>query len=391
MRPVHGRFLTEIHVTTAPYSRPSAAASARRTRQVISDNTLGWAIVGASAMARRNIVPAIRNQPPLIEEDVRYPVSSSAVVGIFSRDAARARMFADEAFIPHAFVNLTDLIERQDVHCVYVGGHPRHHMQVTLAALAAGKHVLCETPMALNLEEATTMAHTAASAGLRLGVNYVRRADPAVRTMREMVVRRDIGDVLGARVTNMTLLEPAMQTWRLLPGGGGAVLHRVVHSVDLVRYLLRDEIASVYARSTLQILSNVVEEDVISQLKMRRTGRIVELRDSFLVPHNMTRMEIFGSAGTLIANNCLVDEPHSELLLVQNQRQFEAPIELSNPYVEAVKRFNDAVRNAGQLLAGSGDGLNNLAVALAIQESAKTGRPLAIPTPGRQVDDRSVI
>jgi 1,5-anhydro-D-fructose reductase (1,5-anhydro-D-mannitol-forming) len=378
-------------MTASPYSPLSAGANTRRTRQVISDSTLGWAIVGASSMARRNVVPAIRNQPPLAEEDVRYPVSSSVVVGVFSRDAARARMFADQAFIPHAFVNLTDLIERQDVHCVYVGGHPRHHMQVTLAALVAGKHVLCETPMALSLEEATAMAHTAASAGLRLGVNYVRRADPAVQTMREMVVRREIGDVLGARVTNMTLLEPALQTWRLLPGGGGAVLHRVVHSVDLVRYLLRDEIASVYGRSTLQILSNVVEEDVTSQLEMRRTGRIVELRDSFLVPHNATRLEIFGSAGTLVANNCFVDEPDSELLLIQNQRQIEVPLEPSNPYVEAVRRFNQAVRDAGQPLAGSGDGVNNLTVSLAIQESAKLGRKLVIPSADRQVDDHSVI
>ncbi len=96
------------------------------------------------------------------------------MVGVFSHDVARARQFADEAQIAHAFVNLTDLLERHDVHCVYVGGHPRHHAQTTLAALAAGKHVLCETPMALSLDDATAMAHTAAAAGLQFGMNCAR-------------------------------------------------------------------------------------------------------------------------------------------------------------------------------------------------------------------------
>ncbi len=149
-----------------------------------------------------------------------------------------------------------------------------------------------------------------------------------------MLVRREIGDILGGRVHNLSLLEPALQTWRILPNGGGVIFNRSIHSIDLVRWLLRDEIASVYARSTLQILSNVVEEDVVCQFEMRRTGRIIQVHDSFLVPHNTTKIEIYGSAGTLVARNCFVDEPASELLLVQNQRRMVVPLEAMNPYQE---------------------------------------------------------
>jgi 1,5-anhydro-D-fructose reductase (1,5-anhydro-D-mannitol-forming) len=363
----------------------------RPVRHVIGDATLGWGIVGASSMAGRCVIPAIREQSPLPESGVRYPVTNSRVVGIFSHDVARARRFADAAQIPHVFVNLTDLLARQDIHCVYIGGLPRRHAQSALAALGAGKHVLCETPMALSLDDATAMAHTAASAGLQLAVNYARRADPAIQAMRQLLIKREIGDVLGGRMVNMVLLKPSLQTWRLQPNGGGVALNHTIHGIDLVRYLLRDEIAAVYARSSLQILTNEVEEDVVAHLEMRRTGRIIEVHDSFLIPHITTLVELYGSAGTLTARNCFVDDKESELLLLRNQRQTLLPLGSAHPYRELLARFQAAVRGQGQPLAGSGDGLHNLSAAIAILESIRTGRRVRIPRTARHLDDRSVV
>ena len=59
--------------------------------------------------------------------------------------------FADRHAIPHAYLNLADLLAHPDIQCIYVGNHPRHHSQTVMAALAAGKHVLCEPPLALDL------------------------------------------------------------------------------------------------------------------------------------------------------------------------------------------------------------------------------------------------
>jgi 1,5-anhydro-D-fructose reductase (1,5-anhydro-D-mannitol-forming) len=389
--PADHSFPAIANVTTSAQTSPDPESWHRRTRHVIGDETLGWAIVGASNMARQHIVPAIRSQPPILETGTRYPVTNSNVVGIFSHDVARARQFSNESLIPHVFVNLADLLNRHDVHCVYVGGHPRHHAQTTLAALAAGKHVLCETPMALSMDEATAMAHTASSAGLQLGVNYVRRADPAVQTMRQLLIKREIGDILGGRMANLVLLEPSLHTWRLQPNGGGVILNRTIHDIDLVRFLLRDEVASVEAHSTLRILGNGVEEDIAAHLVMRRTGRIIELRDSFLIPHNTTRIEIYGSAGTLSAYNCFVDTPDSELFHIQHQRYTALPLDDANLYRDSVDRFNAAVRTLEQPLAGSGDGLRNLEVALAIRESLQTGNRVHIPSDARHIDDRSVV
>ena len=166
-----------------------------------------------------------------------------------------------------------------------------------------------------------------------------------------------------------------MQTWRILPNGGGVIFNRSIHSIDLVRWLLRDEVASVYARSPVQILSNVVEEDVVAQLEMRRTGNIIQTHDSFLIPHNPTQIEIFGSAGTLAASHCFVDEPASELWLMQHETEHRSPAGTA----ATVSRRSSAASTtpceaSAQPLAGGGDGLHNLTVALAMRESMQSGR-----------------
>lgn len=376
---------------TTPASIPDSQPAPPRVRHVIGDATLGWAIFGASNAARHHVIPAIRSQPPLPESDVSYPVTNSRVVGVFSHDEARARQFADEMQIPLVFVNFADVLDRQDVDCVYVGGHPRHHARATLAALAAGKHVLCETPLALSLEDATAMTHTAASTGRHLAVNHFRRADPAISAMRQLLIQREIGDILGARSANMILLRPSLHTWRLLPNGGGVIFDRTIHDIDLIRYLLRDEVASVYARSSLQILSNVVDEDVVVHLEMRRTGRIMELRDSFLIPHNITGLDVYGSAGTLSARNCFTDDAESELLLLKHGRGTRLPIDHLHPCSESIARFHAAVRGEGQPLASGSDGLQNLAAALAVHESMRTSLPVALSPAPHALDDRSVV
>ncbi len=186
-----------------------------RHRALVGEETLGWAIVGAGAQAAQHILPAIRNQVDLPAPDLRYPLSNARIVGVFSRNENRGRSFAEANHIPHSFANLADLLARSDVHCVYVGGHPRHHAQSTLAALAAGKHVLVETPMALNVEDALAMAHTAVGRGLLLAVNYHRRADAALQAMQQLLAEGEIGDLLGGRIANTPLLPPALHTWRL--------------------------------------------------------------------------------------------------------------------------------------------------------------------------------
>jgi 1,5-anhydro-D-fructose reductase (1,5-anhydro-D-mannitol-forming) len=350
--------------------------------------TLGWGIVGASTIAAEAFVPALRRLPSL-EGSGRYPAPNSLPLGIFSHSEHRARAFADHHAIPHSFPNLADLLAQSSIHCIYVSNHPRHHAQTVLAALAAGKHVFCEPPLALSVDEAEKVAHTALDRGRILAVNYPRRGDPALRTLRDLLADHTIGDLLGGRISHTGLLPTVRQSWRLRPQGGGVLLDRTAHTVDLLRFLLRDEVETAYCVNTQQILGDQVEEDVISLLTLRRSRLVIQTHDSFVAAHTPTSAEFYGSSGILTVNHCWrIDRP-SELWLHRHDQTISVPFTASNPFLAAVQAFGHAVRTQGAPLAGGADGVNNLAILHAAQISLARGQRIPVALPMRRAVDRA--
>ena len=355
--------------------------SINQHRQQVGANSLGWGILGASQMAERWMVDAIRYQPAA---PGAAGIAGSWAVGVYSHNERRAQQFAQVTQLPHACLNLDDLLGRREIQCVYVGSHPRHHFPLTMAALAAGKHVLCETPLALTLDEAYMMEQAAADRGLLLGVNYAHRADPAIAQMRTLLAKQVIGDILGGRISNTTFLRPQAQTWRLQANGGGVLFDRTIHDLDLVRFLLDDEIAEVMATSGPRMLgSNTlgegappVEEDIYTTLRLARHNVIFHVHDSFLIPHNVTSIEVYGAAGTLIARDLFDSDAESQLLLLRNGQFTTVPVAPMNRYWQSIYHFNAAARTATALLATAHDGMVGLAAALAIRQSLEKRTPV---------------
>ena len=367
------------------------AALTPRPRHQPGEHTLGWGFVGASAVASRFMVAAIRTQTPMTAPSSRVAMTNGWIVGIFSHDETRARRFADANQIPHTFVNLADLLEHPEIQCVYISGHPRHHAQATLAALAAGKHVLCEMPLALDLNDALSATHTALNRGLTLAVNFQRRGDPAIRLLREMVGGGELGDLLGGCVDNIALLPSQQQTWRLRAQGGGVIWDRTVHDIDLLRYLLRDDIAAIYAMSTQHLLGAAVEEDVLSQVTMRRSGLVFQLHDSFLIPHGDTALELHGTTGTALVRHCFSAGLSTELWLTRHGRSTQLALPAADPYSESVHAFGTAVRTGALPLATGTDGVHSLLVAFAALESVRRSQRVLLDEPLRPVSDFSVL
>ena len=356
-------------------------ASINQHRQQVGADSVGWGILGASQMAERWMVDAIRYQP---SAPAALGTAGSWTVGIYSHNEQRAQQFAQTNQIPHAFVNLDDLLERREIQCIYVGSHPRHHFPMTMAALAAGKHVLCETPLALTLDEAYRMEQAAADRGLLLGINYARRAVPAIEQMRTLLAHQEIGDILGGRISNAVLLRPQFQTWRLQANGGGVVFDRTIHDVDLLRFLLEDEIAEVMVMSAPPMLGSrtqpagtkPVEEEVHTTVRLAQYNVLFQLHDSFLIPHNPTSVEIYGSAGALIARNVFENNDDSQLLLVRNEQISTLPVISLTPYWQSLYHFNQAVRAQTAPLATASDGVASLRVALSIRQSVEKRTPI---------------
>ncbi len=356
-------------------------ARTERHQRPVGAASIGWGILGASTVAQQRLLPVLRQQPP---PPAASQQTGAWAVSIYSHDEARAQHFAQQNQLPHADANLSDLLARPQIGCVYVASHPRHHFVLSLAALAAGKHVLCEAPLGLVGAEAEELTRFATARGLHLAVNHIQRAQPALQQLRNLLGQGAIGDLLGGRVSQTRLLPPRQQSWRLQPNGGGVILDQTTHSLDLLRFLLADEVAEVAAMSGQRLLGTRVEEDVLTQVRMARRGTLFHLHNSFIIPHNRTSVEIYGDTGTLIAYHCLPEEPAGELLLVRNQQQMALPVLSVDPYWHVVYIFQQAVQSNAPfitpLLASGQDGVRSLQLALAVQESVQKNQPVSLHT-----------
>src|SRR5688500_4138246 len=118
---------------------------------------LGWGLIGASTVARQYMIGAINAQP------------NGRVAAVASADLERGKRFAAENGIPRAYGKVESLLDDPAVDAVYVSTTNEWHREMTLAAARAGKHVLCEKPLALTLDDAREMVAACRDAGVVLG------------------------------------------------------------------------------------------------------------------------------------------------------------------------------------------------------------------------------
>jgi predicted dehydrogenase len=185
-----------------------------------------WGIIGCGDVARKRVAGAIQNDP------------NSELVAVCRRDEAKLRAFADEFQVSVATTSADDVIASAAVDAVYIATPVNLHGPQTIAAAAAGKHVLVEKPMAMSTVDCEAMIAACAKADVRLGVAYYRPFYPIVHRMQELIQSGEIGKVLSVSATTCTpfAIDPGDDGyWRVLPeaGGGGALMDIGSHRLDL--------------------------------------------------------------------------------------------------------------------------------------------------------------
>jgi len=326
---------------------------------------LRWALIGASDIAKTRMIKAINSQP------------NSRVEAVFSSNADRAKAYAAENKIPKAYDNLKTLLDDPQIDVVYISTTNDLHRDQALAAAAAGKHILCEKPLALSVDDARQMLKAAQAANVVLGTNHHLRNAVTHRTLRKLVKEGAIGKPLAARVFHAVYLPPRLQGWRLSrpEAGGGVILDITVHDTDTLRFVLDSEVEDVIARSATQGLANGGIEDAVMGVMYFRDGVLAQFHDAFTVKHAPTGLEIHGTEGSLFAVNVMTQDPVGRVVLRRDSEETE--IKLDPPedlYVHSIRHFNQAVMTGTQPFATGADGLRSLAVALAALESSKSGR-----------------
>jgi 1,5-anhydro-D-fructose reductase (1,5-anhydro-D-mannitol-forming) len=304
----------------------------------------------------------------------------STVAAVASSSQERARQYADELGIPKSYATVADLLAEPVIDAVYISTTNERHEPQVLAAIAAGKHVLCEKPLALSVGSARRMVAAAMSAGLVLGTNHHLRNAVTHRKMRELILIGAIGRPLAARVFHAVFLPPHLQGWRIdrPDAGGGVILDITVHDADTLRFALGDEVAEVTAMTASQGMSQAGLEDAVMGVMRFRNGVIAQFHDAFTTPHASTGFEVHGTDGSLYGRDVMTQRPVGTVSLRREGREVQVPLDYENFYERSVRCFNAAIRGEGEPAATGADGVQSLAVALAVQEAAETGQTVRV-------------
>ncbi len=329
---------------------------------------IGWGLIGASTIAREWMIDAIRAQP------------GGEIAAVLSSDAERGRRFAAENGIAASYTRLDDLLADPKVDAVYISTTNELHCPQTLSAAAASKHVLCEKPLALTLTDARRMVAACREAGVVMGTNHHLRNAATHRAMREAIKAGRIGKPVAARVFHAVYLPPHLQGWRIdkPEAGGGVVLDITVHDADTLRFVLDDEPIEVVAlEQSVGFAKPGLEDGAMAVIRFG-SGLVAQIHDAFTVPYAGTGFEVHGGEGSLMARDVMIQRPGGEVQLRTQSGVETLPIEHEHLYARALRHFHAAIRGEGEPAATGEDGVRSLALALAVQKSARESRRVAL-------------
>lgn len=332
-----------------------------------------WALIGASTIASEHMIKALRS------------VDGGRIDWIVSAAKDRGLAFAQQHGIPRATTDLTDALADPAVDAVYISSTNDKHFAQAMAAISAGKHVICEKPLAMTVAQAVEMAQAAQQAKVGFATNHHLRCAGSHRAIRSLIAAGQLGKVLSLRIHHAVHLPPHLQGWRITDAaaGGGVIADITVHDADCVRFLLGEDPVSVVAMATTSGLGQGVEDSVMSVWDMP-SGAMVMAHESFTHRFAGSGLEVHGTDASIFARGIMTQSPVGRIVLVNTAGEETVPYADHDLYCEGVRQFVAAAAGTGRPAADGADGVKSLAVALAVRDAAKSGQRTIIAYGGQQ-------
>jgi len=324
-----------------------------------------WGVIGTANIAITKVIPAMQRS------------ASSQVVAIASRDTERAQRIARALGIPRAYGSYEALLADADVEAVY-NPLPNHlHVPWSVRAAEAGKHVLCEKPLALSTKEARDLLAVRERTGLAIGEAFMVRAHPQWSTVHQLVSTGRIGELrLIVGHFSYHRRDPNDVRSRV-DWGGGVLLDIGCYPTHLSRWLFGEEPEHVIG--ILERDPELSVDRLVSAILRFPSGQATFTCGGQLVPYQ--RMQIFGTQGRIeveIPFNAPNDRP-CRIFVDDGRDTMGGGIEvietaMADQYELQADRFAEAVRGVGSVPVPLEDAVLNMAVLDALFRSGRTGR-----------------
>lgn len=326
------------------------------------------AIIGAGLQCRR--------RAPVIKES-----REDKLVAIASKEPAHAEAMAKQ-FGCAAVKTWQEILQRTDVDSIIICTPPHVHAEISIAALKAGKNVLCEKPLCRTIKEAEDMLKTARETKRVLKCGFNHRHHPAIWEAKRLLDRGDLGRPMFARCRYGICGRPGYEKeWRADPeqAAGGQFIEQGTHALDLFRWFMGDAAEVVCMTNRQYFTEQPLDESGMAIVRMK-SGATASLHTTMTNWKNIFSFEVFGADGYVHAEG--LGASYGVETLSIGKRDFDAPfqdrvIEYRGGDIswrDEWKEFSAAVREGREPMGNGEDGREAMKMALAAYESEKTGR-----------------
>jgi len=324
-----------------------------------------WGILGAADIAVKKVIPAMQRG------------ACAEIAAIASRDLAKAAQAAEALNIPKAYGSYEELLADPDIEAVY-NPLPNHlHVPWSIRCAEAGKHVLCEKPLALDAAEARTLLAAQVRTGVKMGEAFMVRTHPQWLRTRELIRAGQIGELRAIQGFFSYFNRDPRNIRNVHAWGGGGLFDIGCYPITTSRFIFNEEPRRVFA---------LIERDPEMKIDRLASG-ILDFpsgQSSFacgtqIVPYQ--RMHFFGTKGRVeieIPFNAPTDQS-CRIFIDDGSDLFGAAIQTEtfpvyDQYTIQGDLFSQAVRGEGDVPVSIDNGVRNMAVIDALFRSAESGR-----------------
>lgn len=332
----------------------------------MDSRTLGWGIVGLGRIASTQIAPAIAASP------------QSTLASVVSRDQGRAEEFAKAHGAGSALDDYAAMLADPQVGAVYIATPNALHAEQVIAAARAGKHVLCDKPLATTVSDAQRCLDECRAAGVKLGITFQTRNHDGMAEAAELVASGGIGRVVIAEV-QMSAGRNLPRGWRTDPAlaGLGTLNNIGVHGFDVLRYLLGSEVREVTALADSEPGFQV---DTAALVLLRfANGTLGCVNANQSVPNARDDIVLYGSEGRILGQNLSRPGRDGTLEFITRDGTRKIRAASHDAYRRTIDDFARAVLDGREPSPSGEDGLRSVQLTTAIAEAIAKRSVIALP------------
>ncbi len=321
---------------------------------------LRWGLLG-TARINRAIIPVLQNS------------TRNGLVAVASRSGERAREYANEWQIPSAVVGYDPLLADTEIDAIYISLPNSLHADWTVRALEAGKHVLCEKPLALTVADVDRIASAASRAGRVAAEAFMYRHHPLTLAVEALVRAGTIGSlrlIRGAFSFPLTRERDIRLNAAL---GGGSLWDVGCYPVSYACLLAGRAPVEVFGWQTLE---SDVDVDFSGLLRFD-DGMVAQFDSSFRAPFR-AEMNVVGSQALVLIERAFKAGPQSRLRLVQDDQAADLPFDAQPSYTNQIEEFAAAALDGAPPRVPLTESRRTVSVITALYESAARNAP--VPT-----------